>query len=113
MGQETMFPEIVETERLVLRWAQEGDAEEMFARYASDPVVARYMLWLPHKSAEGTREWLRLKLPDREQGRSFNWLIRLRSNNTMLGSIGCSVDRHTVEFGYCLAQDRLGQRLCH
>jgi RimJ/RimL family protein N-acetyltransferase len=102
------FPERIETERLRLRWPQEADAEEMFARYTSDPVVARYMLWSPHKSAEGTREWLRSKLPDRELGRTFNWLIRLRSDGTLLGSIGCGVDKHTVQFGYCLAQDAWG-----
>ena len=85
------FPEQVETERLLLRWPQEADAEEMFARYTHDPVVAHYMLWAPHKSADGTREWLRSIVADREAGRSFIWLIRRRSNNEVLGSIGGGV----------------------
>ena len=103
------FPETIQTDRLMLRWQTEADAEEVFARYASDPVVARYMLWSPHKSADGTREWLRSRIPDRDAGRAFNWLIRLRSDGKLLGSIGCSVEKHVVQFGYCLAQDAWGQ----
>jgi RimJ/RimL family protein N-acetyltransferase len=103
------WPQQIDTERLTLRWAQEADAEEIFARYANDPVVARYMLWSPHASADATREWLRAGVLDREAGRVFNWLILLRKSGRILGSIGCDVNKHVVQFGYCLAQDAWGK----
>ena len=37
--------EPVETERLVLRRPTAADAPAIFARYASDPEVTRYMAW--------------------------------------------------------------------
>src|SRR5262245_54470027 len=103
------FPNHIETERLILRWPQEADAEEVFARYAHDAVVSRYMLWLPHQSAEGTREWLRSGIADREAGKSFNWLITVKSTGQIQGSIGCGVQKHILQFGYCLAQDAWGK----
>jgi RimJ/RimL family protein N-acetyltransferase len=93
----------------LLRWPTQDDADEIFARYASDPAVARYMLWAPHTSPAGTREWLQSSEAERAKGRAFNWLVTLRTNFTILGSIGCSVDKHVVQFGYCLAQDAWGQ----
>jgi ribosomal-protein-alanine N-acetyltransferase len=99
------FPNQIETERLALRWPDESDAQAMFARYTHDPVVARFMLWSANKSAEETREWIRSRVPDREAGRVFNWLIFRRGDGVLLGSIGCSLEKHIVQFGYCLAQD--------
>ena len=99
------WPERIETERLVLRWTQESDAEEIFARYATDPDVVRYLLWKPHKSVEETRAWIRGRVADREAGLTFNWLLLLRESGQILGSIGCSVDKHVVQFGYCLGRD--------
>ncbi len=33
------------------------------------------------------------------------WLIYPRGEGSLLGSIGFSVNQHTVQFGYCLAHD--------
>ena len=78
----------------MLRWPQETDAEEIFARYANDPVVARYMLWSPHRVGQMTRGngCVRARRTAK-QGSSFNWLILLRENEQILGSIGCGVEQ--------------------
>jgi ribosomal-protein-alanine N-acetyltransferase len=99
------WPERIETERLELRSTQMSDAEEMFARYASKPEVVRFLLWLPHKSVDETREWIRGRIADRDAGRRFNWLMRLRGSEQILGSIGCGVEKHIVEFGYYLGPE--------
>jgi RimJ/RimL family protein N-acetyltransferase len=103
------LPEQVETERLQLRWPTEADAEAIFSRCASDPAVTRYLSWHPHQTIDDTREYLRSRIDDREQGKVFNWLIFLRSTGQLIGSIGCGVNGHAVQFGYYLAQDAWGR----
>ena len=50
--------EYIETERLILRRPSPADAEIIFARYANDPDVTRYLGWPCHKSIEQTRSFL-------------------------------------------------------
>jgi RimJ/RimL family protein N-acetyltransferase len=104
------FPERVETERLLLRWPTDADAEEIFARYASDPVVTRYMMWKPHRSVEETREYLKKKEAERESSGGKGWLLTLKTDGLLVGMIGCRpVESHILQFGYCLAQDMWGR----
>lgn len=49
--------EIIATERLYLRPLGPGDTEDVF-RFASDPENARYMIYLPVRTREGTRQFL-------------------------------------------------------
>jgi RimJ/RimL family protein N-acetyltransferase len=102
------FPESVETERLLLRWQQESDAAQMYSRYASDPEVTRYMSWGPHRSVDETIAFLRQREAEQPPGDTFNWLVFPRSGGALLGSIGCRVAGHIVQFGYCYARDAWG-----
>jgi RimJ/RimL family protein N-acetyltransferase len=102
------FPERMETERLLLRWQTEDDAEQMFSRYASDPEVTRYLTWGPHQSVDDTLAFLRQRAGERPPGQFFNWLVFPRGGGPLLGSIGCRVDGHIVQFGYCYARDAWG-----
>ncbi len=103
------FPEQIETERLVLRWPTEADAAEIFARYATDPQVTRYLSWKPHRSVDETIAFQRLDREWREAGTSFAWLIRSRDTNLVLGMIGHRLHGSRAHLGYCLARDAWGQ----
>ena len=48
-------PELLVTERLVLRRPVEDDVSAIFERYASDPEVTRYLAWPRHVSLDDTR----------------------------------------------------------
>jgi RimJ/RimL family protein N-acetyltransferase len=48
-----------ETDRLVARPAVVADAQAVFGEYASDPAVARFMTWRPHRNIGETLEFLR------------------------------------------------------
>lgn len=104
-----IFPEAIQTERLLLRWHVEADAEEIFSRYAHDPEVTRYLCWKPHQTLEDTIEFQRDKAADREQGISFGWLIRSKESHLVLGMVGFKIEKHAVDLGYCLARDAWGQ----
>ena len=50
----------METERILLRYWQESDAESLF-KYASDPDVGPHAGWPVHNSVEESREIIWLK----------------------------------------------------
>src|SRR5215470_11140666 len=47
-----------ETARLMAKPAAVADAQIMFDDYASDPAVAKYMTWAPHRNVAETKEFL-------------------------------------------------------
>jgi ribosomal-protein-alanine N-acetyltransferase len=49
---------IWETSRLLAKPAAVADAQVVFEDYASDPAVAKYMTWKPHRSVDETIEFL-------------------------------------------------------
>lgn len=102
-------PEEITTERLLLRWPRETDAEEVLARYAQDPEVTRYLTWRPHEQIEQTVEYLRKSTVNREEGKAFPWLIRSRETRLVLGMIGLRIEGHVAHLGYVLVRDAWGQ----
>lgn len=103
------FPRELFTERLHLRPPAEADAERIFARYAHDPQVSRYMSWLPHCSVDDTREYLCRIVNENEQGASAGYLIFCRESGELVGSIGGRLIGSLIQFGYCLARDAWGR----
>ena len=62
------------TERLELRFPTVEDAEAVFAAYATDPEVTRYMTWRPHESIEVTREFLSGREVANAAGKDLAWI---------------------------------------
>jgi RimJ/RimL family protein N-acetyltransferase len=102
------LPDEIFTERLLLRPPTEADAECMFARYAQDPLVCRYMSWTPHQSISDTQAYLQRITSENAQGTSSGYLIFSRASGELLGSVGGALERSRVQFGYCLARDAWG-----
>jgi [ribosomal protein S5]-alanine N-acetyltransferase len=46
---------------------------------------------------------------DNAEGRSFSFLIFSRSSGQLFGSVAGSLEKHRMQFGYCLARDAWGQ----
>jgi RimJ/RimL family protein N-acetyltransferase len=101
-------PEIIRTERLLLRRPRASDAEAIFA-YASDPAVTRYMDWRTATDLQQTVEVLASRAPAWEAGEEFCWVITLSSQDRAIGSIACRVRETTADFGYVLNQRCWGQ----
>lgn len=104
----TQMTEIL-TERLQLRPPALADAEQIFARYGTDATVCRYMSWIPHRSIADTVAFLSRIASDNAEGRSFGFLIFSRNSGELLGSVGGAIEKHRVQFGYCLARDAWGK----
>ncbi len=97
------------TKRLLLRLPTEADAEQIFARYGQDPEVSRYMGWVPHRTIDDTLTFLRKIVGDNAEGRSLGFLIFSHDSGGLLGSVGGAIDKHRMQFGYCLARDTWGR----
>jgi RimJ/RimL family protein N-acetyltransferase len=103
------FPNELLTERLRLRPPAEADAELIFSRYARDPLVSRYMSWVPHRSIADTREYLCRIAGENELGASAGYLMFCRDGGELLGSVGGRIQAPIITFGYCLARDSWGR----
>lgn len=65
------------TGRLVLRRLNVDDAEAMFANWASDEVVTRYLTWRPHASVDETRALLEEWVESYARDDFYQWGIEL------------------------------------
>ena len=101
-------PERIETERLVLRKPTLADAEAVFARYASDPDVTKFMGWRRHESVEETRAFLAFSDAEWERWPAGPYLIEA-ADGRLLGAAGLRFQTPTTAVaGYVLAQDAWG-----
>jgi RimJ/RimL family protein N-acetyltransferase len=102
-------PERLDTSRLLLRRPTLADADRVFARYASNPEVTRYLSWPTHASLEQTRAFLRFSEAEWKRWPAGPYLIESRSAMELLGSTGLSFESPVVAAtGYVLARDAWG-----
>ena len=80
-------PPVLETPRLIIRPAKMRDAEDVF-RYASDPEVARYVLWTPHRTPADSRSFIRSLQRQYRASQPSSCLCVLRETGAAVGSIG-------------------------
>jgi RimJ/RimL family protein N-acetyltransferase len=105
------WPEVLETERLILRPPVEADASQIFERYAQDPEVTRYMPWRPHQRIEDAHEFVRRCRAGWASGKEFTWMLARRGEGDVIGAIALRSDGHKANIGYVLARAFWGQGL--
>ncbi len=104
-------PTRLETERLRLRKHVLSDAAAIFAAYARDPEVARYVTWRPHERVRTVREFLRGRAAAWRAGTAFSWAVTLREDGRVVGNVEARPSGHRVELGYVLARACWGRGL--
>ena len=102
----------LETKRLILRKFTADDAEDMFANWASDPEVTRFLTWPAHSSADVTRSVLNDWISRYPDGGFFNWAIEWKETGSVIGNIAVvrleeAIDE--AELGYCLGRAYWGR----
>jgi RimJ/RimL family protein N-acetyltransferase len=102
-------PELA-TKRLILVRPKTEDASEVFERYASDPEVTRFLGWPRHTSVSDTQAFLVFSASEWERWPAGPYLIRRRSDGSLLGSTGLGFESpDQAVTGYVLARDAWGQ----
>jgi [ribosomal protein S5]-alanine N-acetyltransferase len=99
------------TARLVGRIPRADDAPAVFASYASDPEVTRYLSWRAYDRVEPLAAFLRECVAHWEKGDGqFAWLLCLKGTDTPIGSIGMTLEGGgRAMFGYVLARKFWGR----
>jgi len=106
-----MLPDRFETPRLILRPIAADDAPAIFAGYAQDPEVVRFVLWRPHQSIADTEDYIARCMaasPDRER----TYAVLGRPDGALLGTFALRrPEFYRVDCGYVLARPFWGRGL--
>ena len=103
------FPEIIETERLRLRPPAPQDAETIFAAYAQDPVVTRFLVWAPHNSIAVTRQFIIICIASWQSARAFAYVLTSRASGQVIGMLEVRPAGYRANIGFVLARAHWGQ----
>ncbi len=99
---------ILESARLLLRPFQLEDAPAMYANWASDAEVTKYLTWQAHKSIEDSRTILSDWVPRYSRPDYYLWAIGLKEHGGMpVGSIAAVKQDDAVQMvhiGYCIGK---------
>jgi [ribosomal protein S5]-alanine N-acetyltransferase len=102
-------PEEFRTERLVLRRPRLEDADAVFANYAQDPEVTRYLTWPPHTDVSQTRFFMENRLRAWESGEAYEWVFTQSGDDTAIGMMAVRLEGHKANLGYVLARAYWGR----
>lgn len=94
----------ITTKRLILRKLKYSDRESIF-KYASNPKVAKYVLWDAHINIYDTIEFLNLIYDAYNKNNPAPWGIKLKEGNAIIGTSGfidINEDNNSAEVGYAL-----------
>ena len=97
----------LETKKLVLRQFCAEDAEMMFANWASDPEVNKYLTWPLHKSAKDSALVLEDWISHYNEPDYYHWGIELKETGELIGSIGPVAKKAEIKMlhmGYCISR---------
>lgn len=103
-----MIPALVKTARLRLRPPSLDDAPDIFARYATDRQVTRYLTWRRHSWLPDTHDFLLRTIAAMEAGTEVQWVIERQDLEGPLGMIGFRFTGHGAELGYVLERASWG-----
>ncbi len=106
-----MLPDRFETAGLILRPIARGDGLAIFAGYAQDLEVARYLTWRPHRRLAETDSYIDrcLMAPPT---RSRTYALVGRAEGRLLGAFELRrLEPHRLDCGYVLARPFWGRGL--
>ena len=101
-------PNTIATSRLLLRIPVLHDADAIFAKYAQDPEVTKYLIWHPHSNINITRDFILNCIQSWETGTSFPWVIAQKSDHEIIGMFELRLDTFRANIGYVIARDYWG-----
>ena len=100
----------IETARLLLRRPVAEDAPEIFARYASDPEVTRYLGWPLHRSVDDRRAFVQFSDAEWSRWGTGPLLACSRVDGALLGGSGLTMEtQQRAVTGYVFARDSWGR----
>jgi [ribosomal protein S5]-alanine N-acetyltransferase len=106
-----MLPVGFETARLILRPVTLADAPDIFAAYAQDLDVVRFLSWRPHRATSETESYI-ARCVAAPSGRSRTYVLSGRQDGILLGAFDLRrPEPHRLDCGYVLARAYWGRGL--
>ncbi|GAB2841432.1 GNAT family protein [Pseudoduganella ginsengisoli] len=106
------LPNEITTTRLILRQPRASDAAALFDAYTQDAEVARYMVWVPHKSVKETEGFIAYCCEAWSSGKSRPYVMSLQSApHRPIGILEARLHSHMIDLGYVLAREHWGAGL--
>jgi RimJ/RimL family protein N-acetyltransferase len=102
-------PEIIETDRLLLRRPTKSDAGAMFDGWARDLKAVRFLSWKPHTDLSQTEAHIAQCEAAWADATAYVHFLVERASGQVIGSLGSRLDGHGVNFGFVLARPAWGQ----
>lgn len=95
----------IETKRLVLRKLEKSDAKIIFAGWANDEEVTKYLTWHPHENIKVTENILAGWIEEYEEEYCYRYGIEFKEENKLIGMIDVvEYDGDIPEIGYVLGK---------
>ena len=97
----------LETERLILRRFNLGDAEDIFRNWAQSEAVTRYLTWQPYKNIDDLKGYIQYCIDEYQKPNKYNWVIEYKEIGEPIGSISVMWVREDIaacEVGYCMSE---------
>lgn len=106
-------PEVIATERLILRSSAPSDLLKMFEGYCGDPECSRYLVCGRHTSLAQTQAFLEnwCGTAWHASGKSFAWVIAERASNCPIGAFTLIQESPNLEIHFGIAQSHWGKGL--
>jgi RimJ/RimL family protein N-acetyltransferase len=106
-----MLPDRFETTRLILRPIEPQDASAIFAGYAQDPEVVRFLIWRPHQTLADTAAYV-ARCMAAQPDRTRTYAMIGRGDGRLMGSFELRhPEPHRLDCGYVLARSFWGRGL--
>ncbi len=94
----------IDTERLVLRPAEISDADAIFAAYASDPIATRFLPFEAITDIDRVVKYLARTVRERIDAECVTWVIILRDNKRLIGTLDLTIDQHVSNIGFTIGR---------
>lgn len=106
------LPDVLYTERLVLREPRFADAAQLFDAYTQDAQVTRHMVWRPHQSLSETEGFISYCMQAWASNVSRPYVLAMHdSEQVPIGMLEARILAHSIDIGYVLARRRWGAGL--
>lgn len=104
------LPEEFFTERFLVRRVQPSDGDAIFAGWATDREVTKYLTWRPHTDLSQTQEAAERSYLEWEGGSTFPAVIcRREVPSELVGRIDARLAGPRVSYGWLVRKDHWGQ----
>lgn len=103
------LPTTFDSYRLRFQRPRADDAPAVFANWATDPEVTRFLVWQPHREVGTVAAYLAACQTGWNEGREFTWLLHERTTGDVIGAMAARPNGHRIEVGYVLGRRWWGQ----